>query len=54
MGMSHDFWQALQGWGNLGLAENSVRWASYEDLSSKEWQAEIKDRMLEKGERRHG
>jgi len=57
MGMSHDFWQALQGWENLGLAglgslaENSVRWASYEDLSSKEWAAEIKDGMLGKGER---
>jgi adenosine deaminase CECR1 len=37
-GMSHDFWQALQGWENLGLeglgslAENSVRWASFEDV----------------------
>ncbi|KAF4591889.1 adenosine deaminase family protein [Ophiocordyceps camponoti-floridani] len=36
-GMSHDFWQALQGWDNLGLAglgslaENSVRWAAFED-----------------------
>nr|POE73297.1 isoform 2 of adenosine deaminase cecr1 [Quercus suber] len=47
-GMTHDFWQALQGWENLGLdglaslAENSVRWASFEDCSAKEWQQEIK------------
>jgi len=48
-GMSHDFWQALQGWENLGLgglaslAENSVRWAAYDDVSAKEWSQEIKD-----------
>ncbi|KAM0707210.1 hypothetical protein Q7P35_006541 [Cladosporium inversicolor] len=48
-GMSHDFWQALQGWENLGLgglaslAENSVRWATFEDSSAKEWSQEIKD-----------
>lgn len=48
-GMSHDFWQALQGWENLGLgglaslAENSVRWAAYEDKSAKDWSQEIKD-----------
>jgi adenosine deaminase CECR1 len=48
-GMSHDFWQALQGWENLGLgglaslAENSVRWAAFEDSSAKEWSQEIKD-----------
>ncbi|KAI6832836.1 Metallo-dependent hydrolase [Hortaea werneckii] len=47
-GMTHDFWQALQGWENLGLpglaslAENSVRWAAYEDCSAKEWAEEIK------------
>ncbi|KAK4542824.1 hypothetical protein LTR36_006200 [Oleoguttula mirabilis] len=47
-GMTHDFWQALQGWENLGLeglaslAENSVRWAAYEDCSAKEWQQELK------------
>jgi len=33
------------------LAENSVRWASYEDLGNKEWAAEIRDGMLGKGER---
>lgn len=47
-GMTHDFWQALQGWENLGLeglaslAENSVRWATFDDCSTKEWQTEIK------------
>ncbi|KAI7655065.1 hypothetical protein KC319_g10101 [Hortaea werneckii] len=47
-GMTHDFWQALQGWENLGLpglaslAENSVRWAAYDDCSAKEWAEEIK------------
>ena len=56
-GMSHDFWQALQGWENLGLeglgslAENSVRWASFDDLSAKEWTQDIKDGMMGKGER---
>ena len=34
-GLTHDFWQALQGWENLGLAglgalaENSVRYAAF-------------------------
>lgn len=48
-GMTHDFWQVLQGWENLGLeglanlAENSVRYASYEDCSAKEWQQQLKD-----------
>ncbi|KAL1612208.1 hypothetical protein SLS60_000432 [Paraconiothyrium brasiliense] len=54
-GMSHDFWQALQGWDNLGLeglgslAENSVRWASFEDYSQKEWVQSIKDGSTGKG-----
>jgi adenosine deaminase CECR1 len=48
-GVSHDFWQALQGWDNLGLAglgslaENSIRWAAFEDCSQKEWIQGIKD-----------
>jgi adenosine deaminase CECR1 len=47
-GMSHDFWQALQGWDNLGLAglgslaENSVRWAAFDDCSDEEWHESIK------------
>lgn len=46
-GVSHDFWQALQGWDNLGLAglgslaENSVRWAAFEDRSPQEWTRDI-------------
>lgn len=46
-GMTHDFWQALQGWENLGLAglgslaENSVRWALFEDQSSEDWSRDI-------------
>jgi adenosine deaminase CECR1 len=54
-GMSHDFWQALQGWENLGLAglgslaENSVRWASFEDYTREEWVQDIKDGTLGRG-----
>ncbi|MCJ1273043.1 hypothetical protein MMC21_000832 [Puttea exsequens] len=54
-GVTHDFWQALQGWENLGLAglgslaENSVRWAAYEDQSTKEWNKEIKDGLYGEG-----
>ncbi|EEH04501.1 adenosine deaminase [Histoplasma capsulatum G186AR] len=46
-GMSHDFWSALQGWENLGLAglgslaENSVRWGIYEDQTEDEWLQDI-------------
>ncbi|KAF1988553.1 Metallo-dependent hydrolase [Aulographum hederae CBS 113979] len=56
-GMTHDFWQALQGWDNLGLAglgslaENSVRWAAFEDYTSKEWVHEIKMGAVGKGVR---
>jgi adenosine deaminase CECR1 len=54
-GMSHDFWQALQGWDNLGLAglgslaENSVRWAAFEDQNQKAWVEDIKLASLGKG-----
>lgn len=54
-GMSHDFWQALQGWENLGLeglgslAENSVRWASFDDYTAQEWTQDVKDGMFGKG-----
>ncbi|KAK5661279.1 hypothetical protein OQA88_11173 [Cercophora sp. LCS_1] len=47
-GMTHDFWQALQGWDNLGLAglgslaENSVRWAVFEDQDSETWVNDIR------------
>lgn len=56
-GMSHDFWQALQGWENLGLAglgslaENSVRWATFEDCTKDEWLKDIKDGANGKGVR---
>ena len=54
-GMSHDFWQALQGWKNLGLeglgslAENSVRWAAFEDCTAAEWVQDIKKGMVGNG-----
>ncbi|CAG8949262.1 hypothetical protein HYFRA_00004887 [Hymenoscyphus fraxineus] len=56
-GMTHDFWQCLQGWENLGLAglgslaENSVRWAAFEDESNSEWVQNIKDATLGSGVR---
>jgi adenosine deaminase CECR1 len=56
-GMTHDFWQALQAWDNLGLAglaslaENSVRWAAFEDLSATEWVTGIREATLGKGVR---
>lgn len=54
-GMTHDFWQALQGWDNLGLAglgslaENSVRWAAFEDQSNEEWQNDLRMASLGDG-----
>ena len=51
-GLAPDFWQALQGLENLGLTglavmvENSIRWSCYEDQSSKEWAAGVRDGML--------
>ncbi|KAF4507946.1 hypothetical protein G6O67_004390 [Ophiocordyceps sinensis] len=54
-GMSHDFWQALQGWGNLGLAglgslaENSVRWAAFEDQGPDEWAKGVREASLGAG-----
>ncbi|OWO97467.1 hypothetical protein B2J93_5280 [Marssonina coronariae] len=56
-GMTHDFWQALQGWDNLGLAglaslaENSVRWAAFEDQTPAQWVAGIKEASLGSGVR---
>jgi adenosine deaminase CECR1 len=47
-GMTHDFWQTLQGWESLGLAglgslaENSVRWAVFEDESSQKWNESVR------------
>ncbi|RKF77876.1 Adenosine deaminase 2 [Golovinomyces cichoracearum] len=52
IGLTHDFWQALQGWNNLGLAglaslaENSVRWAAFEDEKSEAWIQGIQEGYL--------
>lgn len=52
VGMTHDFWQAVQGWHNLGLAglgslaENSVRWSAFEDQTADEWQRDIREGSL--------
>ena len=54
-GMSHDFWQALQGWDNLGLAglgslaENSVRWAAFEEQTQPEWVKGVKEASVGSG-----
>ncbi|KAI9753565.1 MAG: 18S rRNA pseudouridine methyltransferase [Chaenotheca gracillima] len=56
-GLTHDFWQALQGWDNLGLeglgaiAENSVRWAAFEDQNAGDWLRDVKDASVGKGVR---
>ncbi|KAK0635170.1 hypothetical protein B0T17DRAFT_486108 [Bombardia bombarda] len=54
-GMTHDFWQALQGWENLGLAglgslaENSVRWAAFEDQDAEQWAKGIREASVGEG-----
>ncbi|KAM7200159.1 adenosine deaminase [Rhypophila sp. PSN 637] len=54
-GMTHDFWQALQGWENLGLAglgelaENSVRWAAFEDQGHEEWVKGVREASVGTG-----
>ncbi|KAI0134205.1 adenosine/AMP deaminase [Xylariales sp. AK1849] len=54
-GCTHDFWQALQGWDNLGLAglgslaENSVRWAAFEDQTAEEWNKDVKEASVGNG-----
>jgi adenosine deaminase CECR1 len=51
-GMTHDFWQALQGWENLGLAglgslaENSIRWSCFEDQTAEEWARDVREASL--------
>lgn len=48
-GLSHDFFQTLQAIESLGLdglgalAENSVRYATFEDVESKAWTEELKN-----------
>ncbi|KAL1974994.1 hypothetical protein VTN31DRAFT_5198 [Thermomyces dupontii] len=47
-GLTHDFWQVVQGLENVGLsglavmAHNSILWSCYEDQSASEWQSEIR------------
>jgi adenosine deaminase CECR1 len=54
-GLTHDFWQALQGLENTGLsglatmAENSIRWSCFEDQTSAEWQSDIRQGITGKG-----
>ncbi|KAH6652934.1 hypothetical protein BKA67DRAFT_519731 [Truncatella angustata] len=54
-GSTHDFWQALQGWENLGLAglgslaENSVRWAAFEDQTAEAWNKDVKEATVGSG-----
>ncbi|KAK3328311.1 hypothetical protein B0T19DRAFT_186868 [Cercophora scortea] len=54
-GMTHDFWQALQGWENVGLAglgslaENSVRWAAFEDQDAEDWLRDIREASVGAG-----
>ncbi|KIX01491.1 uncharacterized protein Z518_09217 [Rhinocladiella mackenziei CBS 650.93] len=46
-GLSFDFYQAIQGFDNLGLgglgalAQNSVRWSQFEDQSQEDWVRDI-------------
>ncbi|ORY57311.1 adenosine/AMP deaminase [Pseudomassariella vexata] len=54
-GSTHDFWQALQGWENLGLAglgslaENSVRWSAFEDQTADEWNRDVREASVGSG-----
>ncbi|KAJ5125253.1 hypothetical protein N7448_004581 [Penicillium atrosanguineum] len=54
-GLTHDFWQALQGLQNVdlvGLAvmvQNSIQWSCYEDQSTPEWKREIEEGILGQG-----
>ncbi|KAL4954323.1 hypothetical protein BDW69DRAFT_163337 [Aspergillus filifer] len=54
-GLSHDFYQVLAGFENTGLAglatmaEDSIRWAAFEDQSEEEWQGAIVEGANGKG-----
>ncbi|GAW21067.1 hypothetical protein ANO14919_105800 [Xylariales sp. No.14919] len=54
-GSTHDFWQALQGWENLGLAglgslaENSIRWSAFEDQSAEDWSRDVREASVGSG-----
>lgn len=51
-GLSHDYWQAIMAWENLGLeglanmCENSIRWSAIEDQKQSEWLKEINEGYL--------
>jgi adenosine deaminase CECR1 len=48
-GLTHDFWQVLNGLENTGLAglatmaENSIRWSCFEDQTASEWLQDIRE-----------
>ena len=54
-GLTHDFWQALQGLDNMGLTglammvENSIRWSCYEDQTAAEWSSDIREGVVGHG-----
>ncbi|KAJ5662522.1 uncharacterized protein N7477_010138 [Penicillium maclennaniae] len=54
-GLTHDFWQAMQGLQNVdlvGLAmmvQNSIQWSCYEDQSTPEWKRGIEEGILGQG-----
>lgn len=54
-GLTHDFWQVLQGLQNVDLAglatmvQNSIRWSCYEDQSGAEWKHDVGEGILGEG-----
>lgn len=54
-GLTHDFWQTLQGLQNVDLAgiammvQNSIRWSCYEDQSTAQWKQEVGEGILGEG-----
>lgn len=54
-GLTHDFWQALQGLQNVDLAglammvQNSIRWSCYEDQTAPQWKQEVGEGILGEG-----
>ncbi|KAJ5190266.1 uncharacterized protein N7498_009251 [Penicillium cinerascens] len=54
-GLTHDFWQVLQGLQNVdlvGLAmmvQNSIQWSCYEDQSTAEWKRGVEEGILGQG-----
>ncbi|KAJ5564517.1 hypothetical protein N7513_000759 [Penicillium frequentans] len=54
-GLTHDFWQVMQGLENVDLAglammvQNSIQWSCYEDQTTAEWKAEVAEGILGEG-----